>query len=191
METKTLLLSLAMGVVSAGLISLGGANFFSKPEAPWPPVEHLRVPNETMGPNGFTKQWKNAQGYDIFSYFWPTAVDKPKGILLLLHGHGVYVVFEFLKSRGVGLERVYEGSWIEELNKQGYSCCGIDVLKKAPCRRGAKGGEQGYERVNDFVKSFQNRAQCDEGNFIAKLTELGGSRAFGFDLPVLLVNGFR
>mmetsp|Transcript_11815 Transcript_11815/g.29905 ORF Transcript_11815/g.29905 Transcript_11815/m.29905 type:complete len:368 (+) Transcript_11815:78-1181(+) len=167
METKTLLLSLAMGVVSAGLISLGGANFFSKPEAPWPPVEHLRVPNETMGPNGFTKQWKNAQGYDIFSYFWPTAVDKPKGILLLLHGHGVYVVFEFLKSRGVGLERVHEGSWIEELNKQGYSCCGIDVQ--------SKGRSSGYKQMRTMFDSFDDLVN-DDLDFVSKLPELGGEK---------------
>ncbi len=99
-------------------------------------------------------------------------------------------VLEFLKASGPGLERVYSGSWIEKMNGQGYSCCGIDVLKKAH-RAGDNGGARGYERVKDFVKNFQNRARADDADFINKLTELGGSPAFGMDLPVLLVNGFR
>ncbi len=48
METRTLLLSLAMGVASVGLIGIGGANFFAEQEAPWPPVERLPVPKETL-----------------------------------------------------------------------------------------------------------------------------------------------
>ncbi len=126
-----------------------------------------------QGPNGFTKQWKNAQGYDIFSYFWPTTVEKPKGILLLLHGHGVYVVFEFLKSRGVGLERVYAGSWIEKLNEQGYSCCGIDAQ--------SKGRSSGYKQLRTMFNSFDDLVN-DDLDFVSKLPELGGE-AFT-DLPI-------
>ena len=127
-----------------------------------------------QGPNGFTKQWKNAQGYKIFSYFWPTSVAKPKGVLLLLHGHNVNVPFEFLKSAGVGKERVYSGSWIEELNKQGYSCCGIDVQ--------SKGRSEGYKGYKSFFNSFDD-VVADDLAFVEKLPELGGP-AFGPGLPI-------
>ena len=127
-----------------------------------------------QGPHGFTKQWDNGQGFKIFSYFWPTTADKPKGILLLLHGHGVNVVFEFLKSRGVGLERVYSESWIEKLNEEGYSCCGIDVQ--------SKGRSVGYKGLKNYFESFDD-VNADDFAFIDKLPELGG-KAFSSDLPL-------
>ena len=140
---------------------------------PWPPQDKLKVPEETMGPHGFAKQWKNAKGYKIMSSFWPTTAKKPKGVLLLLHGHGVHVVFEFLKSRGVGQERVYAESWIEELNNQGYSCCGIDVQ--------SKGRSEGYKGYKNYFESFDD-VVADDLAFVSKLPDLGGA-AFA-DLPI-------
>ena len=127
-----------------------------------------------QGPHGFTKQWDNAQGYKIFSYFWPTTVAKPKGILLLLHGHGVNVVFEFLKSSGPGVERKYDNSWIKKLNEEGYSCCGIDVQ--------SKGRSVGYKGLKNYFESFDD-VNADDFAFIDKLPELGG-KAFSSDLPL-------
>ena len=166
--------------VLVGLIGLGVALLLNKSEVkksdphPWPPEDRLGVSKDTLGPNGFTKRWTNAQGYKLFSYFWPTTVDKPKGILLLLHGHGVNVVFEFLKSSGVGVERKYAGSWIEELNKQGYSCCGVDVQ--------SKGRSGGYKGLKNYFNSFDDVVD-DDFAFIDKLPDLGGE-AFSSDLPL-------
>ena len=170
---------------------------------PWPPQDKMEVPQDTLvslcfslsrhnsvasraydspvtlltlatqGPDGFTKQWTNAQGYKIFSVFYPTTVKKPKGILLLLHGHGVHVIFEFMKSSGVGVERKYDKSWIQELNKQGYSCCGMDVQ--------SKGRSEGYKQMRTYFDSFDDVIK-DDLDFISKLPELGGE-AFT-DLPI-------
>ena len=147
-----------------------------------------------QGPHGFTKQWDNGQGFKIFSYFWPTTADKPKGILLLLHGHSIKQkvetarIFEFLKSSGDGgleeekkkRKKVYSESWIEELNKQGYSCCGIDVQAKRP---------KGYQKMKTYIKSFDD-VSAEDLAFIEKLPELGG-KPFSKLLPVFLVVGFR
>lgn len=109
----------------------------------------------------------------MFSYFYPTTAKKPKGILLLLHGHGVNVIFEFMKSAGAGVERKYANSWIEELNKQGYSCCGMDVQ--------SKGRSEGVNGLKSYFESFEDVIN-DDLAFIAKLPELGGA-AFT-DLPI-------
>ncbi|KXZ43690.1 hypothetical protein GPECTOR_83g302 [Gonium pectorale] len=49
-----------------------------------------------------------------------------RGIVQLLHGNSTYIGFDFLKFQGNGLPNVYEGSWVQELNRQGFSVCGID-----------------------------------------------------------------
>ena len=141
---------------------------------PWPPQDRLALCDEAKGPDGFTKQWKNAMGYEIFSYFWPTTHAEPKGVLLLLHGHGVNVPFEFLTRSGVGKERVYEGSWIQALNKIGYSCCGIDVQSK-----GRSGGFKGYK---NYFESFED-VIADDFAFIEKMADLGGDK-FSKGLPL-------
>ena len=128
----------------------------------------------SQGPDGFTKQWKNAKGYDIFSYFWPTTHAEPKGVLYLMHGHNVNIVFEFLRGRGVGVDRVYEGSWIQALNKIGYSCCGIDVQSK-----GRSGGFKGYK---NYFESFED-VIADDFAFIEKMADLGGDK-FSKGLPL-------
>jgi alpha-beta hydrolase superfamily lysophospholipase len=163
-----------------GLIGLGAALLLNRLKVEsddihsWPPQDEMEVSQDTLGPNGFTKEWTNDQGYKIFSIFWPTTVKKPKGILLLLHGHGVHVIFEFMKSSGVGVERKYEKSWIQELNKQGYSCCGIDVQ--------SKGRSEGFGGMQSFFNSFDD-VVSDELAFISKMPELGGE-AFKADLPI-------
>merc|ERR1712224_654305 len=147
----------AMELVGPLLAAVGGIGLSAYASSKF----RNRVPKDTLGPHGFTKQWDNGQGFKIFSYFWPTAADKPKGILLLLHGHSIKQkvetarIFEFLKSSGDGgleeekkkRKKVYSESWIEELNKQGYSCCGIDVQAKRP---------KGYQKMKTYIKSFDD-----------------------------------
>ncbi|UPR03858.1 alpha/beta-hydrolase [Chloropicon primus] len=164
-------------VAVAGLVGLGAYALSSHRNkgAPWPPQEKLQPDEETLGPHGFTKQWKNAQGYKIFSYFWPAKAKQSKGILLLLHGHGTNVPFEFLKnSRGAGFDRIYRGSWIEELNNRGYSCCGIDVQ--------SKGRSEGCKGLQSYFESFDN-VVADELAFMDRMADLGG-KGFEAGLPV-------
>ena len=141
---------------------------------PWPPQDRLALCDEAKGPDGFTKQWKNAKGYEIFSYFWPTTHAEPKGVLLLLHGHGVNVPFEFLTRSGVGKDRVYEGSWIQALNKIGYSCCGIDVQ--------SMGRSAGFGGLRSYFESFED-VIADDFAFIEKMADLGGDK-FSKGLPL-------
>jgi len=141
---------------------------------PWPPQDRLALCDEAKGPDGFTKQWKNAKGYEIFSYFWPTTHAEPKGVLYLMHGHNVNIVFEFLRGRGVGVDRVYEGSWIQALNKIGYSCCGIDVQ--------SMGRSAGFGGLRSYFESFED-VIADDFAFIEKMADLGGDK-FSKGLPL-------
>ncbi|KAL6758728.1 alpha/beta-hydrolase [Haematococcus lacustris] len=51
---------------------------------------------------------------------------QPKGVISVLHGHGTYLCFQYLKLDSVGRLPVYEGSWIQHLNQAGFAVCGID-----------------------------------------------------------------
>ena len=63
----------------------------------------MRLP---QGPDGFSKRWTSSQSNAMYSYFWPAK--KPKAIVLLVHGHGTYITYEYLRSVGkLGIERKY------------------------------------------------------------------------------------
>ena len=86
----------------------------------------------------------------------------------------MHVIFEFMKSSGVGVERKYDKSWIQELNKQGYSCCGMDVQ--------SKGRSEGFKKLRTYFETFDDVVK-DDFAFVSKMPELGGE-AFKADLPV-------
>lgn len=77
-----------------------------------------------LGPSGFFKWFKNYQGLQLGTYFWP--VDAPKGVVFLIHGHGIHTEHSFLKHTKPGEPVVYKGSWVERLNQDGLYVCGID-----------------------------------------------------------------
>ena len=91
-----------------------------------------------------------------------------------MHGHNVNIVFEFLRGRGVGVDRVYEGSWIQALNKIGYSCCGIDVQ--------SMGRSAGFGGLRSYFESFED-VIADDFAFIEKMADLGGDK-FSKGLPL-------
>ena len=67
---------------------------------------------------------------------------------------------------------VPRGSWVEELNAHGYSCCGIDVQ--------SFGRSEGYNKTRSYFNSFQDLVN-DVKEFVSKLPELGGEKYS--DLP--------
>ncbi|KAK9850770.1 hypothetical protein WJX84_004174 [Apatococcus fuscideae] len=70
---------------------------------------------------------KQSRGLKIASYYWPASPEvKLRGVVLAVHGHGLYLLHEFLRGQGPGQAVLYEGSWIQEWNKAGFSVCGID-----------------------------------------------------------------
>ncbi|GFR46888.1 hypothetical protein Agub_g8529 [Astrephomene gubernaculifera] len=83
--------------------------------------------SEYLGPHGKIRYHKNERGIDICQYYWPaTPGTQPKGILVLVHGHGGYLQFDWLKSQGLGRLCCYEGSLVARLNAAGFAVCGND-----------------------------------------------------------------
>lgn len=78
-----------------------------------------------LGPLGFFKWFENHQGLQLGTYFWPVD-DAPKGVIFLVHGHGIHTEHSFLKHTKPGEQVIYEGSWVEKLNQAGFFVCGID-----------------------------------------------------------------
>jgi hypothetical protein len=58
-----------------------------------------------------------------------------------------------VQAQGVGKRKTYAGSWVEALNKAGYSCAGID---NRGC--GRSGGLFGY--VNDHTDWVNDLVSC-------------------------------
>lgn len=94
-----------------------------------PEIDPLAVANfctdEQTGPAGFMETMASPScGVLLRTYFWPA--EQAKGVVVVVHGHGSYVIHEFLRSTGVGTPSVYEGSWVQEMNNRGFSVCGLD-----------------------------------------------------------------
>ncbi|WIA30766.1 hypothetical protein OEZ86_000826 [Tetradesmus obliquus] len=87
--------------------------------------EHLdkQEPAEYLGPSGFIKFF-GSPGRRTCGYFWPAA--NAKGVVLMVHGHGSYLIFEYLQRQGVGNWKTYEGSWVQAFNQAGFSVAGLD-----------------------------------------------------------------
>ena len=48
----------------------------------------------SLGAAGWVQYADNPRGVSLCRYFWPA--EKPKGVLMLVHGHGVHVCFDYL-----------------------------------------------------------------------------------------------
>mmetsp|Transcript_884 Transcript_884/g.2203 ORF Transcript_884/g.2203 Transcript_884/m.2203 type:complete len:355 (+) Transcript_884:430-1494(+) len=80
--------------------------------------------DEEMGPQGYRETFLNKQGLKLASYWWPAK--NPKAVIVVMHGHGAYLTYQYGRYQGASMHRVYDGSWLERWNNAGYSVCGID-----------------------------------------------------------------
>lgn len=84
---------------------------------------------EQLGDLGWSSTFDNGKGVTLYRYMWP-AKGHARARVVLVHGHGTYTCYEFLKSIGQK-QRVYYGSWVERMNELGISVAGIDL--QVPC----------------------------------------------------------
>lgn len=159
-----------MGNVIATLRAVNGLTRERRSEL----LDARQEPEEWLGPRGSTRTFKNAQGYDIAAYFWPA--EDPKGQVVLVHGLGAYLVFEYCRNRGVGRPKTYEGSWVQALNEAGYSVAGVDNQGA-----GRSGGLFGYVgSFDDYVSDLLQLAALLRG---PGPRGGGAPRGFGRALP--------
>ncbi|SBT75164.1 lysophospholipase, putative [Plasmodium ovale] len=93
--------------------------------------------DESLDGNPRIGSFINKDGLMLKTYEW--LVKYPVGVMILVHALNSHVRFEYLKHNAEidGIERailkdpdnyyIYKGSWIESLNKQGYSVYGLDL----------------------------------------------------------------
>ncbi|KXZ55885.1 hypothetical protein GPECTOR_2g1436 [Gonium pectorale] len=131
-------------------------------------------PEEYLGEHGSTRFHKNPLGIDICQYFWPAAPGvHPKGILVLAHGHGGYLCFDWLRPQGPNEHCVYAGSFVEALNAAGYAVAGNDDRGS-----GRSGGLRCYcDSFNDYVSDLLD---------VARSCTTLGIRSFNQGLPVFV-----
>ena len=165
------------GVAVAGYLAVG--TVVGPGGAGWPPPGLPELCERALGPRGFVGRFSSRQGLSLHCTFWPAA-GTPKGTVVLVHGHGIYCAFEFMKSLNLGARsgpRIYAGSWVERLNAEGWSCAGIDHQSHG--RSEAIGGYPNFiESFDDFVGDLEEF--CD-----GPLERLGG-HAFSAGLPRVL-----
>lgn len=115
-------------------------------------------------------------GLELRTYFWPAR--DAKAVVLLAHGHGSYLLHEFLKPTGVGLPCVYEGSWVQALNDAGFSVCGLDQIGHG-FSAGLRGLRCHFNHFPDLVTDVTAFAR-----FVTERTDMPG---FGKGLPLFML----
>ena len=56
----------------------------------------MEVPNQkALGPNGKVQYRENPRGIQLCRYFWPS--ENPLGVIVVVHGHGTHMGFDYLK----------------------------------------------------------------------------------------------
>mmetsp|Transcript_2036 Transcript_2036/g.4612 ORF Transcript_2036/g.4612 Transcript_2036/m.4612 type:complete len:339 (-) Transcript_2036:123-1139(-) len=107
----------------------------------------------------------NLQGLQIATYEWAHKTEgAPKGIVIGIHGVSCHLHYEYLNigsfagdegSEGYAgaelHEPRYDGSWIEQLNKQGYIFTGMD-LQSYGMSEGSRGLEHFFEQFEDLPR---------------------------------------
>ncbi|SOV83831.1 lysophospholipase, putative [Plasmodium sp. gorilla clade G3] len=105
-----------------------------------------------------TSCFYNKDGLLIKSYSWE--VKEHLGIIILVHGLASHIRFGFLKQNVniVSNEQailidaddyyIYEGSWIEKLNKNGYSVYGLDLQ--------GHGESDGYQNLKLHINHYDD-----------------------------------
>lgn len=61
------------------------------------------------------------------AYTWPSQQEEVLAKVVMLHGHGAYACYEFLKSHGRGKLHTYDGSWVETMNQKGLEVHAFDI----------------------------------------------------------------
>eukprot|EP00195_Chlamydomonas_chlamydogama_P011928 CAMPEP_0202891528 /NCGR_PEP_ID=MMETSP1392-20130828/1568_1 /ASSEMBLY_ACC=CAM_ASM_000868 /TAXON_ID=225041 /ORGANISM="Chlamydomonas chlamydogama, Strain SAG 11-48b" /LENGTH=345 /DNA_ID=CAMNT_0049575309 /DNA_START=200 /DNA_END=1237 /DNA_ORIENTATION=+ len=135
--------------------------------------EHLFKAIDSHGRYGL---FETDKGKKLSCYFWPSQASSVRGIILLCHGHGCHVTYNFLKSEydTPGAPVTYPGSWVERMNNYGFSVCGIDYegAGRSPGKRG-------------LVTSFEQVAQ-DVNAFAQEVSSSSELPGFGPDKPLYL-----
>ncbi len=85
-----------------------------------------------------------------------------------------YCTFEYLLVKGVGARPVYEGSWVQKMNEEGYSVCGLDQQGA-----GRSGG------LRSFCSSFDE--YVDNSLMVAKQCTERGLPGFDRALPKFII----
>ncbi|GMH39286.1 hypothetical protein BSKO_07184 [Bryopsis sp. KO-2023] len=141
----------------------------------------LEAPTDAqLGPSGFLRYRENKQGLKLGTYFWPA--EKPRGLIFLIHGHGIHTEFAYLKMTRPGERPVYEGSWVQAFNEQGFSVCGLD--NQSCGRSEGLGGYRVYfdsfdDIVNDSVEFLSEIKAGSEQKFSGLKTFIVGGSAGG------------
>ncbi|GBF91155.1 hypothetical protein Rsub_04824 [Raphidocelis subcapitata] len=137
-------------------------------------LDSAQLREEVMGPLGEIGAFTNDEGLRIATYYWP-APRSPKGIILLVHGQGSYLTFEYGRTVVIGGPKQYQGSWVHAMNEAGYSVAGID-------HRGAGRSEGAFGLVDRFEGLVD-----DFCSFARTLRAPGAPRGFGRGLPAFAV----
>lgn len=90
-------------------------------------IVRMEEPNEiVLGAHGWVEYAKNPRDVLLCRYFWPATTQEARAVILVIHGHGAHVCFDYLKLQGRGEEQTYSDSFVERANSQGFSICSID-----------------------------------------------------------------
>ena len=121
----------------------------------------------SLGKAGWVQYADNARRVSLCRYFWPA--EKPKGVVVLVHGHAAHVCFDFLRVtvaashsnfratshvtscvmfQRPGEAQAYDGSFVEAANKEGLSVCGIDFQ--------GHGRSSSIRNTRCFIDQFQD-----------------------------------
>lgn len=141
----------------------------------WPPAEQL-------GPSGWSERMSFTPcNVSLHAYFWPAPNASAR--IVLLHGHGAYAIFDFLKSAGAGRAHTYAGSWVEAMNQRGISVAALD--------HAGHGRSDGARRLRGYVERFEHHVQNTLG-MLSALDDAENSRThkwpgFENDKPLFLL----
>ncbi|KAG2500907.1 hypothetical protein HYH03_001666 [Edaphochlamys debaryana] len=131
-------------------------------------------PTEYLGARGSTRYVTSPRtGTSVCQYFWP-AEGKARAIVVIAHGHGGYLCFDWLKNQGPGKLCTYEGSFLQALNRAGFAVAGND---HQGC--GRSGGLRCYcDSFDDYV---------DDVLEVARTCTSSGAPSFAAGLPLYLM----
>ncbi|CAA9986163.1 lysophospholipase, putative [Plasmodium knowlesi strain H] len=115
-----------------------------------------------------TGSFKSRDGLELMTYEW--VVDKPIGIIILVHALNSHVRFEYLKHNVIIESKekailkdadnyyIYKDSWIEHFNKNGYSVYGLDMRGhgQSGCVKNVKTHINNFQDIINDVVQYAN-----------------------------------
>ncbi|SPJ13126.1 lysophospholipase, putative [Plasmodium sp. DRC-Itaito] len=116
------------------------------------------INDENTKDRALVSSFCNKDGLRIKSYSW--IVKKALGIIILVHGLASHIRFGFLNKNAKIVSNdhavlidadnyfIYEGSWIEKLNKNGYSVYGLDLQ--------GHGESDGYQNLKLHINDYDD-----------------------------------